>query len=434
MTNPYDEFPYRSVPIEWSAPERLALTSLLHGGPRLSLDDYRVLELGCGNGANLLALAYYRRNASFVGVDGSAAAIARAEGHRATLELPNLRFVHADFECADRQLEGQFDFILAHGVFSWVPDPTRDALFELCARRLRKLGLLYLNYNTLPGWNVRGLVRSFLLARDNPALTLQTRAEHARFLSAQMASALASAPDHPYMKLMEREFRFLSDGDPTYVAHEFLASDNNAYWRSQFLAIAAQHGFGYVADADFDRESGRVPVGLVEQIDAAGFGGEGSEDLLDLVTYRQLHSPIMTSGEWTRRMPSPAELDRLYVAAPLAVGEERTDGELTLRHASGFEVVVKEAAMQRALTELCSIWPRGLMIASLLGAESPFMSDLRLMHMHGLLELRIVEADDPHAPPAALLNQRELEWGGYATTPYHVPFMSGSSAAIDDEV
>ena len=66
--NPYDELPYQSFPIEWTAPERLALASLLHGGPRPLLDGYRVLELGCGSGANLLALAYYRQHVTFLGV------------------------------------------------------------------------------------------------------------------------------------------------------------------------------------------------------------------------------------------------------------------------------------------------------------------------------------------------------------------------------
>ena len=68
--DPYDEVPYRSIPIRMDGTERLALASLLHGGPRPALDSYRVLELGCGNGANLLPLAFYRRHATFVGVDG----------------------------------------------------------------------------------------------------------------------------------------------------------------------------------------------------------------------------------------------------------------------------------------------------------------------------------------------------------------------------
>jgi methylase of polypeptide subunit release factors len=95
--NAYDDLPYFSAAIEWSAPERLALASCLHGGPRPRLDSYRMLELGCGNGANILPLAYYRPRSTFVGVDGAGTAIALAEQHRADLNLPNLAFVHADF-------------------------------------------------------------------------------------------------------------------------------------------------------------------------------------------------------------------------------------------------------------------------------------------------------------------------------------------------
>ena len=121
-SNPYDELPYTSFPIEWTAPERLALASFLHGGPRTRLDEYRVLELGCGNGANLLPLAYYRRQATFVGVDGAQSQIEVAQARQAALELSNLEFIHTDFLTATDRLSGQFDFILAHGVFSWVPE------------------------------------------------------------------------------------------------------------------------------------------------------------------------------------------------------------------------------------------------------------------------------------------------------------------------
>ena len=89
-TNSYDELPYKSYPIEWTAPERLALASMLHGGPRPPLDSYRVLELGCGIGGNLLPLAYYRRNAAFVGIDGANSQIAVAESRKASLGIRTL--------------------------------------------------------------------------------------------------------------------------------------------------------------------------------------------------------------------------------------------------------------------------------------------------------------------------------------------------------
>ena len=99
---PYDELPYRSFPIEWTAPERLALTSLLHGGPRQRLEEYRVLELGCGDGTNLIPMAYYRRHATFVGIDSAYTQIAVANEKRSSLQVTNITFVSTDFESARR--------------------------------------------------------------------------------------------------------------------------------------------------------------------------------------------------------------------------------------------------------------------------------------------------------------------------------------------
>src|SRR5271157_1565074 len=112
--NPYEELPYKSFPIEWTAPERLALTSLLHGGPRPPLDNYRVLELGCGNAANLLPMAYYRTHAAFVGVDGAGSQIEVARARKSALGISNIEFIHADFLTTSQQLSGGFDFIIAH--------------------------------------------------------------------------------------------------------------------------------------------------------------------------------------------------------------------------------------------------------------------------------------------------------------------------------
>src|SRR5207244_4724750 len=130
---------------------------MLHGGPRPQLDTFRVLELGCGNGANLLPQAFYRRWGTFVGVDRARSQIEVAESCRLRLDLPNIEFIQADFIKADDFLDGEFDYIICHGVFSWVPQSVRDALLRLYSMRLREGGLLYLNYNANPGWNVRGM-------------------------------------------------------------------------------------------------------------------------------------------------------------------------------------------------------------------------------------------------------------------------------------
>lgn len=427
--NPYDEVPYPSMPIDWSAPERLALASLLHGGPRVGLDEYRVLELGCGDGGNLVPMSYYRRHASFVGVDGARGAIEVARRRAAELGLANLQLVQADFAEADAHLDGTFDFILAHGVLSWISDQARDSLLELCGRRLRPGGLLYLNYNARPGWNVREMVRDLLLAETVSAGSLHQRALRAQALAGELARGLATVNDHPYSRLLERELRFVCDGHIAYVAHEFLSPHNTPYWRRHFLGLAADHGLAYVADADFNYPSGRVGHELPERLSALGLGGLPLDDTVDLLSYRQLHSPIFTRQPDTlapsapqphpRLAPTVDELAALLVAASLVPLNPGQSAPARFLHPSGFEVEAKDEPMRAAFERLAPLWPRAVSLPSLFPGPAPPFDDLMLLYRHGLIDLRLVEAGD-FAAPAGPLNEREAQWGLlHATTPWH---------------
>ena len=418
MANPYDELPYRSRPIEWSAPERLAIASLVHGGPRPPLDAYRVLELGCGPGANLLPLAYYRRHATFVGIDGAASQVDLAKARASALDLPNVEFIHADFLSADERLSGAFDYILLHGVFSWVSGPVRDALLRLVARRLRPGGLVYLNYNSKPGWNVRGLVREVLLARTADGSGLLARAQSAREVAASLASALAGV-QHPYTQLLARELKFVCDGDITWVAHEFLAPDNHPYWRSEFLALARSHGLEYVADADFNHVSGRVSDNVPPEVDVEKIAGSSVEDTVDFLCYRQLHSPILALSPFTRTPPSLEEWGNLIVASGLSPAPPSADsGNPVFKHPSGLEVEAKEEELRVALEKLLPLWPRGLRVKEVFQDVGHATDDLVLLYRQGLIDLRCIEPAD-FGIPADRLNIQERDWGGYATTRWH---------------
>lgn len=415
--DPYDELPYRSLPVEWTAPERLALVSLLHGGPRSPLDGYRVLELGCGDGANLLPLAYYRRHAEFVGVDGAGAAIESAAARGAGLGLSNLSFVHADFAGAGARLSGKFDFIIAHGVVSWVPDEVRDALLVLCARRLRPGGLVYLNYNTRPGWTVRGMVRDYLLAETAGTTGLENRARLAQDCAARIAASLATDSPHPYVRLIANEFRLVADKHLSYIAHEYLATHNRPYWRCEFLDLVRRHGFKHVSDADFNYESGRLPEGLAGLLRDGNIAGRDPDQTIDLLCYRQMHSPILTQAPLDRSPPSPEELAALTVASCLVPCAGDDGGATTIQHPSGRRVEVPEPANQRALAKLRTVWPRGLPVREAF-AEPDGVIDL-LLHLQreGLVELRRVEPGD-FGVDGGPLNALEAA-AGYITTCYH---------------
>lgn len=415
--NPYDELPYRSHLVEWAAPERLALASLLHGGPRAPLDEYRVLELGCGDAANLLPLAYYRRHAAFVGVDGAGSRIAISQARKAALCLSNLEFIHSDFLTAGKRVSGEFDYIIAHGVLSWIPDQVRDAILGLCSQRLRPGGLLYLNYNTRPGWNVRGLVREFLLAQTGQITALPSRAQLAQEVSAQLASSLAEN-EHPYSKLLANEFRFVCENDISYVAHEFLAPDNHPYWQSEFLALARAFGLEYVADADFNYTSGRIPEDLAPGLKKQQIIGRTLADTVDLLCYRQLHSPIFTRSPFERRPADTKELENLVVASCLAPCTSSDTQNPMFRHPSGYQVEVKEEPVRIALERLQRLWPRGLRVKAAFPVVGNVLDDLTLLHRNGLVELRCIEPGEFEICPEAL-NRLEARESGCVTTPYH---------------
>ncbi|MCZ7685664.1 MAG: class I SAM-dependent methyltransferase [Sandaracinaceae bacterium] len=105
MTEPsYEEVPYEGRAVPASAPAALALTARAHGGPRPALEVARVLELGCGDGANLIPLAFHHPDWSLLGVDTSERAIAAARAGALALGLGNVRFERADV--AELELEG----------------------------------------------------------------------------------------------------------------------------------------------------------------------------------------------------------------------------------------------------------------------------------------------------------------------------------------
>jgi SAM-dependent methyltransferase len=419
MTNPYDELPYRATPIEWTAPERLALASLLHGGPRVDIHAaHRVLELGCADGANLLPMAYYRRHASFVGVDGARTQTDLATARAAELGLSNVAFVHADFTTADACLAGQFDFIVVHGVFSWIPPAGRDALLQLCARRLRPGGLLYLNYNAKPGWNVRGMVREFLLAQTADLPGLRARAEAARSVCHRLIEAMGGE-EHAYRRLMLNELRLVRDGDPSYVAHEYLAPDNHAYWHSELLALVGAHGLAYVADADFDQPWARLDDDFTAWLHREQVRGQGLEDTVDLLLYRQLRSPILTQAPLVHREAQAHELAALHIASQLAPLHDPA-GPLPMMfgHPSGYEVEVSEAQVRDALVRLAPCWPRGLRVDEAFTSVPAVTDDLRLLQRNGLVTLRYDEPADCSVSGTAL-NRLEAAWSGYQTAPDH---------------
>jgi SAM-dependent methyltransferase len=164
VSTSYDEVPYKSYPYRQSHPERLATIATLFGMSTRPIEKARVLEIGCAAGGNLIPMADRLPESEFIGVDFSKRQIADGQAVISEVGLKNVRLAHGDVRKLDTEL-GKFDYILSHGVYSWIPDDAQDALLAACGKHLAPQGVAYISYNTYPGWHMRGMIRDIMSYR-----------------------------------------------------------------------------------------------------------------------------------------------------------------------------------------------------------------------------------------------------------------------------
>src|SRR4051794_13106921 len=148
----YDEMPYESHPYAQTHPSRLAVVATLFGLRPPPVETCRVLELGSAAGGNIIPIAESFPRSQWVGIDLSTRQVDEGQRLVQAMGLKNVTLRHASIMDVDDSY-GQFDYILAHGVFSWVPTEVRDKILDICSKRLTANGVAYVSYNTYPGWH-----------------------------------------------------------------------------------------------------------------------------------------------------------------------------------------------------------------------------------------------------------------------------------------
>ena len=141
----YDDVPYTSKPFPQSQPPRLAALAKLFGLTPPDVAHARVLELGCASGGNLIPLAAAFPDAEFLGLDLSPKQIADGTARIARSGLTNIRLIQQSIADVTRGL-GQFDYIICHGVYSWVPADVRDSILRVTHDNLSENGVALANF------------------------------------------------------------------------------------------------------------------------------------------------------------------------------------------------------------------------------------------------------------------------------------------------
>lgn len=214
---------YREITPAW-----LGMTSLLlgHRPPDLA-QPFRYADLGCGNGFTTLAIAASCPHADVWGFDFNPAHIEFASVLAARAGLTNAHFVETSFAglaaLPDSALP-EFDFMVSHGVLSWISPANRHHLMSVVAKRLKPGGLVYLGYNVTTGWTamvpVRALMRMLTTASpERTDLAVPTALDFIDRLKQAGALFFQANPS------IEARLLDIRKQDQRYIAHEYLNQD-----------------------------------------------------------------------------------------------------------------------------------------------------------------------------------------------------------------
>ena len=449
----YDSVPYDSKPFAQTHPSRLSARATLFGLSPPDVATARVLELGCASGGNLIPMAAALPDATFVGVDLSGAQIAAGHARIAGLGLTNIELRQQSI--ADIGAEhGTFDYIVCHGVYSWVPAPVRDAILRVAHDNLSDNGVAYISYNVFPGWRLRGTLRDAMLyhigGESDPARKIKLAREVLTQLS-EITDAAAA-----YGQMFRNEARGLAGLSDDYIYHEFLELNNEPCYVTDFLTSARKAGLELLTEASINitiAESFGPETGKILR-DLSGNQLDRMEQYIDFVTGRTFRQTLLVRNSQASRIQrqlSPQRLDELSIMANLAPPPAGSDAPWVLRDPAGRTLTTSQNLVRDALSHLGANFPRPMTLQQLMvhaaGSSSSPTADADMdllrdavfkMVLIGMAEIsshldRVAEVATSDTPTATLLSRADAAAArSWTTNPQHeiVPLSVVASALL----
>ena len=253
QNNPYDELRYYSKPFSYTSIALLEGNATLWGLTPPALKGAKVLELGSSFSGNLISQAVYYPDTEFIGIDLSEIQITQGNEIIKSMGLTNVRLEAKNILDITPEF-GLFDYIIVHGIYSWVPNNVKDKILEVCRENLTPNGIAYISYNTYPGWKNREVARDIMLYANkytqNLPLSEQTRRGKAVVqLFSDAIKSIESEKERNKFRISN--FDTIQNQDDHYIAHEYLEYHNDPLYLNQFVDSVNQHQLAYIGDTSF---------------------------------------------------------------------------------------------------------------------------------------------------------------------------------------
>jgi SAM-dependent methyltransferase len=230
-------------------PSFLNYICILNGHAPRPLDrPFTYCDLGCGHGLSIIAFAELYPQARFIGVDFNEQHVANGRAMAADAGLTNVEFHSFDFNDLAVQDLPDFDFVVAHGVYSWVDPGRRNSVRQFLNKKVKPAGIVYVSYDTMPGWAAIAPLRELML-------------QHTRGLTTDSFTKAQAGLDF-IAYLRERKAGFFEDNPPlaafvdeisrqnvSYVAHEFFGGAIKPYYFREVATEMRSAGLSYSGSA-----------------------------------------------------------------------------------------------------------------------------------------------------------------------------------------
>jgi len=366
----YDEVYYPGRVYEHTHPLRLATLARLYGMDPAPVALCRVLELGCGVGGNLLPMAFQYPDSSFVGIDLSAVTIARGQSNIAALGLRNIELRHCDIMDVDAGF-GQFDYIIAHGVYSWVPPMVRDRMMAIFRANLATHGVCYVSYNAHPFSHLRDMTRDMMLFHTRHLTGMKDKVAQSRAIMKFLSEG--SKADTVHGAVMRDQFNRIGKTIDEVLYHDDLNEIAQAFLLHEVVEQAGRHGLQYLSDAEFSRRnlagySDEVRATLQRFPDDEFMARDQYQDFIDGHGFRR---SLLCHGELTLDRKVGMDFVRDYYLLGSTDPVEETfclddSSPMQFRTQEGSTLGVSHPLLKSAYLVLGRAWPRAVSFDELL--------------------------------------------------------------------
>lgn len=390
--NAYDRVRYPSLTFAVIHPTAIGVFAALFGRRFRPFEASRVLEIGCGEGVNLINMALGAPQAEFVGVDLSEQSIACARATAQRCGCANIGFHVRDLADVDESF-GSFDTILAHGVYAWVPQPVRHALFRVVGERLSAEGLAVVSYNVHPGSRLRQAIRDMLVYVTNDVDDPEAKVERARSFLAQEVEAWSDKEADE--SALKGEARRMLDRPTGNLYHDELAEHFAPQMLTDVVGAARRSGLEYLCDAQpgLSQEALFPSDALAAMHERAGGDWVRFEQLADFRTLRRFrYSIFCRPGEIVRRREG-GRLRGLWAWSDLTVAQTAPGAEDGAAfEAHGIRMRTNDPTLAEFLFGLARAFPLATSLDA--ASEVPSLAD-RILHLWTRLAIDLRTAPPP---------------------------------------